>query len=89
VLSILNIARMLRFVNYRERAMKVDPDELIDSPEVASILGLSHGNAISVYRKRYKDFPLPVVTRGRCLLWVRRDIEAWARTTGRLRGGGR
>ena len=58
---------------------RVNPAELIDSPEVAAILGLRHHNAVSTYRKRYTDFPAPVVTKGRCLLWLRRDIEAWAK----------
>ena len=63
---------------------KVDTEDLIDSPEVAVLLGLSRYNAVSEYRRRYADFPDPVVRKGRCLLWRRRDIEAWAkRRTGK------
>jgi predicted DNA-binding transcriptional regulator AlpA len=62
-----------------------DLDDLLDADQVASLLGLSSRGAVSVYRTRYEDFPQPVVRRasGRCQLWLRSDIEAWA--AGRLR----
>jgi glutathione-regulated potassium-efflux system ancillary protein KefG len=64
---------------------KVDPGDLIDAAGVAELLGLTHRNSIRVYRTRYVDFPPPVVDmgKGRCLLWLRTDIEQWAKTTGR------
>jgi hypothetical protein len=34
---------------------------------------------------RYPDFPPPAVEKGRCLLWFREDVEAWAKATGRPR----
>jgi glutathione-regulated potassium-efflux system ancillary protein KefG len=58
---------------------KVDPDDLIDSAEVAELLGLAHREAISTYRGRYDDFPEPVVTKARCLLWHRPAVERWKR----------
>jgi predicted DNA-binding transcriptional regulator AlpA len=68
----------------------VDTNDLIDARAVAEILGLSHPNNVSVYRHRYADMPSPVVSlgRGRCMLWLRPEIEAWARalvTSGRTR----
>lgn len=57
---------------------KIDPLELIDTTEVAPIIGLDNPNGVSVYRRRYADFPVPVVEKGRCLLWLRADIERWA-----------
>src|SRR5687768_8681778 len=59
--------------------VKVDPEELVDSGEVASILGLSSPKAVSTYRARYSDFPEPVVTKasGKCVLWLRSDVDAW------------
>ena len=63
---------------------KVETEDLIDSPGVAKLLGLSRYNSVSMYRRRYDDFPEPVVEKGRCLLWRRRDIEQWAKATGRL-----
>ena len=59
----------------------VDTNDLIDARAVAEILGLSHPNNVSVYQHRYADMPRPVVNlgRGRCMLWVRSEIEQWAR----------
>jgi predicted DNA-binding transcriptional regulator AlpA len=57
----------------------VDPDDLVDSSEAAEILGLGGGKSVSVYRKRYPDFPAPVIERARAVFWLRRDIERWAR----------
>ena len=56
---------------------KIDPAQLVDRTEVASITGLRNPNAVSVYAKRYPDFPLPVVQKGRCVLWLRADVERW------------
>lgn len=58
----------------------VDIDDLIDSAEVAAILGLSHSTSVRIYRQRYDDFPPPLrrLGSGRCLIWLRPDIEAWA-----------
>lgn len=66
---------------------KVDIDDLLDAAQVADLLGLSSPNAVSVYHRRYKDFPAPVLAppSGRCQFWHRADIEHWAvnrRTTG-------
>lgn len=60
--------------------MKVDPSDLLDSNEVAQVLGLSSSTAVSTYRSRYADFPVPVLAKGsgKCVLWLRRDVEAWA-----------
>lgn len=62
--------------------MLVDTDELLDAGEVAALLGLARREAVSTYRGRYRDFPKPVVEKnsGKCLLWRREDIEAWAVT---------
>ena len=60
-------------------AEKIDPDDLVDANGVAEILDLSRRSSVAVYRKRYADFPTPVVDMGagRCLLWLRADVEAW------------
>ncbi len=57
----------------------IDPADLLDSNEVADVLGLSSSTAVSTYRSRYDDFPEPVVVKGsgKCVLWRRQDIEAW------------
>lgn len=61
--------------------MTADPDELIGANEVAQILGLSHRNSVSTYRRRYADFPaaMPSPHGGRTLLWRRGEILQWHR----------
>lgn len=58
----------------------MDVDDLIDVGEVALILGLSHNNSVTTYLQRYADFPRPVIqlVSGRCRVWVRQDVVAWA-----------
>lgn len=57
--------------------MKVNTDDLVNSDEVAQLLGLSLRQGVSTYRARYDDFPEPVIEKGRCLLWRRQDIARW------------
>jgi len=57
----------------------IDPKDLLDSTEVAIILGLSSARAVSVYRARYSDFPAPLIEKSRCVLWRRQDVERWTR----------
>lgn len=59
--------------------MKIDTEDLLDAGEVAALLGLAHRQAVSVYRRRYADFPAPVVEKasGKCALWRRADVEKW------------
>jgi predicted DNA-binding transcriptional regulator AlpA len=58
----------------------VDPADLLDSHDVAEVLGLSTYKSVATYRARYADFPGPVIDKGpgRCLLWRRQDVKAWA-----------
>ena len=44
-----------------------------------NLLTLSSPSAVSVYRKRYSDFPQPVIDsgRGKCLLWLGQGVERW------------
>jgi glutathione-regulated potassium-efflux system ancillary protein KefG len=67
-------------------APKVNTEDLIGASEVASLLGLSHHNSVTTYLRRYPDFPRPVVdlSASRIRLWLRTEIEAWGRRTGRL-----
>lgn len=59
----------------------VDTADLIDALGVARLLGVAHRNTVSVYQKRYPEMPRPVVDlgSGRPRLWLRSEIEAWAR----------
>lgn len=66
---------------------RVNTEDLIDAQGVAHLLGLAQRTAVSVYQRRYPDMPRPVVnlSGGRTRLWVRQEVEAWARKTGRAR----
>lgn len=70
-------------------APKVDPENLIGAAEVAEILGLAQAASVATYKRRYSDFPKPVVqlTKSRISLWLRSDIERW--DAGRLKRRGR
>jgi glutathione-regulated potassium-efflux system ancillary protein KefG len=59
----------------------VDTEDLIGAAEVADIVGLAHRNSLTTYLPRYDDFPRPVVdlSRSRVRLWLRQDIERWAK----------
>jgi len=56
------------------------PEDLLDANEVAEHLGLNRRTSVSVYRSRYDDFPAPIIDKGRCVLWLRQDIERWTKT---------
>ena len=64
-------------------APRVRTEDLVDARWIAGFLGLSHPNSVSTYQKRYREMPRPVVDlgRGRCRLWLRPEIEAWAKRT--------
>jgi predicted DNA-binding transcriptional regulator AlpA len=68
-------------------APTVRTEDLIDAIAIAEILGLSHRNTVSVYQKRYPDMPRPVVDLGpgRSRLWLRQEIDDWARSVGRIK----
>jgi predicted DNA-binding transcriptional regulator AlpA len=61
---------------------RVDVDDLIDSRAVAELLGLAQLNTVSGYQRRYAEMPRPVVDmgRGRCKLWLRSEVKAWAKS---------
>ena len=61
---------------------RVNTEDLIDAHGVAALLRLSHANSVITYLRRYPNFPRPVIDLGshRVKLWLRPDIERWART---------
>ena len=74
--------RMRRFSDHPLRifaSVLVDPADLIDSAEVAALVGLSASTTVSIYRRRYADFPTPVIEKsgGKAVLWLRADVERW------------
>jgi predicted DNA-binding transcriptional regulator AlpA len=67
---------------------RVNVDDLLDARGVAELLGLSHPNTVSVYQRRYDDMPKPAVDlgKGRVKLWLKPELETWARERPRDRG---
>ncbi len=65
---------------------RVNTDDLIDAAEVAELLGFAHRNAVSLYQRRYEDMPRPIVVRsnGKTMLWLRSEVIAWGKQTGRI-----
>lgn len=57
----------------------VDSEDLVGAAEVAELLGLTQASSVSVYARRYPDFPVAVVElpRSKVRLWLRTDIEAF------------
>jgi len=55
----------------------VETSDLLNAAEAATVLGLSHRQAIATYRARYEDFPEPVIWKGKCVLWNRSDLLTW------------
>lgn len=64
-------------------ADQIDAHELLDATEVAELLRLARRTSVSVYRRRYQDFPEPVIEKSRCVLWRRSDVVAWAQARSR------
>ena len=60
----------------------VQTEDLIDAHGVAHVLGLAQPNSVSLYQRRYPDMPRPVINLGanRPRLWLRSQIEAWAKS---------
>ncbi|HZA85642.1 MAG TPA: Arm DNA-binding domain-containing protein [Acidimicrobiales bacterium] len=57
-------------------------DELVSTVEIASTLGVSRQRVDKL--SRTEAFPKPVAVLAIGRIWRRRDVEAWARETGRL-----
>ena len=66
--------------------MLIDTEDLCDATEAAAIIGLTSYRSVSTYRARYDDFPAPAIERGKCVLWLRADIERWSAGHRRQRG---
>ena len=65
-------------------ATGVPPDQLVGAHEIAERLGLAHSQTVHTLRKRHTDFPEPIATLKTALIWDWRDVERWAKATGRL-----
>ncbi|HYI62263.1 MAG TPA: hypothetical protein VEW93_10725 [Acidimicrobiales bacterium] len=64
---------------------KIDADDLVLAQDIADRVDLAHYQQVHSWRTRHPDFPAPVREWGRIRIWYWPDVEAWLRSTGRLR----
>ncbi|WP_421118564.1 DNA-binding protein [Aquihabitans daechungensis] len=62
---------------------KVDVDDLVGATEIGQRLGIDR-RSVHQLRRRHDDFPDPVATLESAMVWAWRDVERWAKATGRL-----
>lgn len=58
------------------------PDHLMGQTEIAELLGVSRQRAQQLYREGALPKPMDVLAMGP--VWLREDVERWARETGRI-----
>jgi hypothetical protein len=63
---------------------KIDVDYLVGAAEIADRLNLKRPHLIHDWRRRYPEFPRPLVELKGILLWDWRDVEMWAISTDRF-----
>ena len=63
---------------------KVDVNDLVGAFEIAQRLGVARSQVVHEWRRRHRDFPEPVATLKPALIWDWREVEHWARKSGRL-----
>jgi hypothetical protein len=62
----------------------VDADDLVSASEIATRLGAKRPGVVHDWRRRHPDFPEPIARLALGYVWSWRDVEAWARATGRF-----
>jgi len=63
---------------------KVDVNDLVGAFEIAQRLGVARSQVVHEWRRRHRDFPEPIATLKTALIWDWREVEHWARKSGRL-----
>ena len=63
---------------------RLDVDKLVGTAEIASRLGIKNSETVHDWRRRYPEFPQPVVRLRVGLIWYWPDVERWAKATRRL-----
>lgn len=58
-------------------------DQLVGTREIGERLDVSY-RVVHGWSRRYPEFPKPVAKVSGVSVWVWKDVEAWARATGRL-----
>lgn len=67
---------------------RVDIDELVGAAEIAARIGVKRLQVVHDWRRRHAEFPRPVATVSRTLIWYWPDVRHWAVQTGRLDSDG-
>lgn len=62
---------------------RVDVDDLVGAAEIASRLEVKRPQVVHEWRTRHPEFPEPVANLNNGLIWDWREVEHWARATGR------
>jgi len=60
-----------------------DVSQLVGATEIAKRLGLSRPQIVHTWRRRYGEFPEPVLVLDMGHLWYWPDVESWLKRTGR------
>ena len=68
---------------------KIDVDHLVGAAEIAERLGGKRPHLIHDWRRRYPEFPEPVLVLRGTMVWVWGEVEEWAHHTGRLPRSGK
>jgi len=62
---------------------RVDVDDLVGTREIGGRLGVGY-RVVNNWRRRHDDFPASLATISGVKVWSWRDVQRWAKTTGRL-----
>jgi predicted DNA-binding transcriptional regulator AlpA len=63
---------------------KIDLNHLVGATQIAQRLNVKRPHLIHDWRRRYPEFPKPIVELTGILLWDWREIEYWATKTQRI-----
>jgi len=58
--------------------------DLVGAAEISSRLGCTK-NVVHEWERRHQDFPRPIARLTMGKIWYWPNVEAWARSTGRIR----
>jgi hypothetical protein len=64
---------------------RIEVSDLVGAEEIAERLGYAHVQTVHTLRRRHADFPEPIKKLQRTMIWSWREVEAWAKRTGRLK----
>lgn len=67
----------------RTMGRKLDVDQLVGTGEIAERLAVKRHSVVHDWRRRYGDFPEPVLTLKGMSLWYWPEVDRWARRNGR------